>query len=433
MSRLWENLSNGHPLSFFVIVLLVCAPVKLGIGNIALILFGLAVIWQFRLHRHFSKDWILYLPMALFVLMALSLLWSIDLPRSVKALPRMIYLFLIPLLFLMFPAFSKNQRIRIMEFFGYGMSVIALFYLLKACIRFFLTGNKAVFFYHELVTEETNAIYVSVFFSVGFFALLTKYSKSILDKLCCALLALLIILLSSKNVALVWALLTIVYFVGFSRFNRKQIVISAFALICIGILSLFLFPKIVQRFQSEFNTAKVDPKDIVISGQNVNSVSISQAWNQEKFTQNDYFAGTAFRVYQVRIFTEMLGEDNIFWQGYGLNASYSKVGQKTEEHGLFKGNETVKGYQGKNFHNQYVQNFAELGIFGLLLILAMLFINLKNAVNAKDFTHISFAVLMISLFLTESFLWRQRGVTFFVLVYCLYNAGNKISLSAKKA
>ncbi len=433
MSRLWQKLSNGHPISFFAIALLVCAPVKLGVANIALMAFALAVIWQFRLHRHFRKDWILFLPMLLFVLMSLSLLWSIDLSRSLKALPRMIYLLAIPLLFLMFAPFSNGQRKNIFEFFGYGMAAAALFYLAKAVVRYLATGDKAVFFYHELVTEETNAIYVSVFFSVGFFALLTKPVKSILDKLCCALLALLIILLSSKNVVVIWALLTVVYFVGYSNLTKKQIAVSAVALIGVGILSLVLFPKIVQRFKAEFETAKVNPDDVQLSSGMANNVSISQAWNQEKFTQNDFFAGTAFRVYQFRIFTEMLAEDNIFWQGYGLNASYSKVGEKADQHGLFKGNASEKGYQGKNFHNQYVQNFAELGIFALLLLLAMLFINLKNAIKAKDFTHISFAVLMISLFLTESFLWRQRGVTFFVLCYCLFNAGRQFSPSAKKA
>lgn len=433
MSTLWQRLSNGHPITFFVLALLVCAPVKLGIGNIALMLFALAVLWQFRLHRHFRFDWQLMLPMALFVLMALSLLWTLDLSRSVKALNRMIYLFVIPFLFLMFPPFSASQRKTILERFGYGMSAIAVFYLIKAFFRFVQTGNKSVFFYHELVTEETNAIYVSVFFSVGFFALLTKPVKSSIDKVCVGILALLIILLSSKNVVAIWALLVVIYVIRFSGLNAKQLALAFVGLVGIGILGLFLFPKIGQRFQSEFETAKENPEDVHLTNGIVNSVSISQAWNQEKFTANDYFAGTAFRVYQFRIFTEMLQEDTIFWTGYGLNASLAKVAQKTDEHGLFKGDATHKGYQGKNFHNQYVQNFAELGFLGLLLLLAMLSINLKNAVIAKDFVHISFAVLMISLFLTESFLWRQRGVTFFVLAYCLFNSVRPIGMSAKKA
>jgi hypothetical protein len=335
----------------------------------------------------------------------------------------MIYLFAIPLMFLMFPPFSASQRRLILQRFGYGMAAIAVFYLIKAVFRYMATGNKDVFFYHELVTEETNAIYVSIFFSVAFFALLTKPLKTVLDKVCCAILALLIVLLSSKNVAVVWALLVVVYVFFYANFNKKQLAVATFGLLSIGVLSLFLFPKIVQRFKAEFETAKADPKDVAFSGHEVNSVSISQAWHQEKFTPKDFFAGTPFRVYQFRVFTELYAQDDIFWQGYGLNASFSKIGEKGVEHNVFLGDGIRNGYQGKNFHDQYVQCFAELGIFGLLFLLAMLFLCLKNGIKSKDFTHISFAVLMISLFLTESFLLRQRGVMFFSAMYCLLNSG----------
>ena len=76
----------------------------------------------------------------------------------------------------------------------------------------------------------------------------------------------------------------------------------------------------------------------------------------------------------------------------------------------------------KNFHNQYIQNFAELGVIGFVFLILMLALNVKNAFISKDFIHIAFAILMISLFLTESFLWRQRGVLFFMIFYCLYNS-----------
>ena len=79
------------------------------------------------------------------------------------------------------------------------------------------------------------------------------------------------------------------------------------------------------------------------------------------------------------------------------------------------------GYEGFNFHNQYVQNFAELGFIGFLFLIVILFFNIKNALKRKDFIHISFAILMISLFLTESFLWRQTGALYFIIFYCLFN------------
>ena len=155
----------------------------------------------------------------------------------------------------------------------------------------------------------------------------------------------------------------------------------------------------------------------------VRNVSVAEAWNTEKFSNSQYFPGTAFRVYQVRIFCELLQEEPIFFTGYGLNATDSKILAKAKEHTVFMGNETHEGYHDKNFHNQYVQFFAELGIIGFLLIVAMLSINLYNGLYRKDFVHICFAVIMISLFLTESFLARQRGVLFFTAFYCFFNSG----------
>ena len=74
----------------------------------------------------------------------------------------------------------------------------------------------------------------------------------------------------------------------------------------------------------------------------------------------------------------------------------------------------------KLFFYLYFQNLHIAYSLFVLLIL-ILGLNLKNALKSKDFIHIAFAILMISLFLTESFLWRQRGMVFFALFYCLFN------------
>jgi len=190
------------------------------------------------------------------------------------------------------------------------------------------------------------------------------------------------------------------------------------------LVTLLFAGKIKERFQAEFqsNTEKslsstVIDKDLV----GVNVLSVYEAWTNEKFTPNDFFPGTAFRVYQARMFFELFQEESVFWKGYGLNASFKKLEEKAIKYDVFRGNETQEGYQTKNFHNQYIQNFAELGFFGFLILVIMLLFTLKKTIQNKDFIQIAFAVLMISLFLTESFLWRQRGVMFFTLLYCLFN------------
>ena len=104
---------------------------------------------------------------------------------------------------------------------------------------------------------------------------------------------------------------------------------------------------------------------------------------------------------------------------------YKKLEEKGIHYNVFQGNDEVEGYQKKNFHNQYLQTFAELGVVGFILLLLILGVNLKNALKNKDFLHIAFAILMISLFLTESFLWRQTGALYFIIFYCLFNNNNE--------
>uniref|UniRef100_UPI004048EBC5 O-antigen ligase family protein n=1 Tax=Flavobacterium sp. TaxID=239 RepID=UPI004048EBC5 len=150
-----------------------------------------------------------------------------------------------------------------------------------------------------------------------------------------------------------------------------------------------------------------------------------EAWNNEKFTHNDFFPGTSFRVYQFRMFTDFMEEEPIFWKGFGLNASLIKLLEKEKQYNLYP------GYGSFNFHNQYVQNFAELGVVGFVLLILILLLNTKIAFNYKDFLHIAFSILMISLFLTESFLWRQRGVIFFMAFYCLFNVSAQFKIDRK--
>jgi hypothetical protein len=186
------------------------------------------------------------------------------------------------------------------------------------------------------------------------------------------------------------------------------------------VVAVLLVPKIRDRFFIEYQTIYTDNSinSATEAEGKVNTISLNEAWNKERFEHNDFFSGTALRLYQIRIFKELLYEENILFTGYGLEASQEKIREKAKQHNLYP------DYGTFNFHNQYVQTFAELGIFGLLVLLLLLFINLKNAWQNKDFIHIVFAVTMIMLFLTESFFCRQRGVIFFITLYCIFNTIN---------
>lgn len=416
--------NSRHPSLLFVVLVALTIPLSYAVNSISLGILTLVTLLTLQ-KKHFKIDYYLLLPVFLYGLMVVSLFWSIDSSATLKSLSKELPLLLIPVCFMLFPTFSPEQKQRIMKYYSYGIVLFCLYYLVKAVVRFVISNDVSVFFYHELVTKDVNAIHVSVYVAVAFFYFFTKSAKKSLDYLILILLFGMVFLLSSKNIIVVFIGLMVLFHLFYSK-NSKRMRLKNLLLFLVLLISITFIGKIKDRFKMEYETIMTDSSvnDVISKGDaKVYNVSIKQAWNNETFRPNDYFPGTAFRVYQFRIFTEMLQEDPIFFTGYGLDASYPKIEQKTIHYNLFLGDEMQSGYQKKNFHNQYIQNFADLGIFGLILLVAMLIANLKNALKTKDFVHISFAILMISLFLTESFLWRQRGVMFFTIMYCLFNSG----------
>jgi len=426
-----ENKSN----SSFIPILLVLStiPLSLAINNISLGIFLLVSFITFK-KENFQLQKEIVFPILLYFLMSISLFWSINSKETLAALSKEVSLLLIPLGFLIFKTNTSEQKKKIIEYYSYVMVVFVLYFSIRAIIRYFIFGDIRMFFYHGendkdygLVPKLLNAIHISCFVAIAFFHFFTKEIKSKTDMFFSVLLFGFILLLSSKNIILIVILLSLIYLFFFSKTAHKMRLKN---LIVFGLLIgiIFSIGRIKDRFKVEFQTnTNKSLSTNVIEGipKSVHYVSIKEAWTNPTFTPNDYFNGTAFRVYQFRIFTELIKENNVFLTGFGLNASYPKINKKAIQYNLYMGveNDPDSGYQSKNFHNQYVQNFADLGLFGFLILLLLLFINLKNAIKSKDFVYFAFAILMISLFLTESFLWRQRGVVFFTMMYCLFNSG----------
>ena len=423
--NVFQNLKqeyNNHPSLLFVLLALLCIPLGYAFNSVSLGLLIIITLINYK-KENISFDKYLIFPIALYLLMLLSFTWSIDKERTIAAISKELPLLLFPICFLLFRSFSEPEKNKIIKGFSYGMVAFSLFYLIKAAIRFFISQDTSVFFYHELVTKDVNAIHVSVYMAVSFFYFLVKPIKTKFDKLALAILFLMVFLLSSKNIVVVFLGLLGFYYLFFSK-TAKKLRLRNLILILVLLFSLPFIGKVKERFKQEYETIMTDSSvnDVISKGsEKVYNVSIKQAWTNETFKPNDFFPGTAFRVYQFRIFIEFMQEEAIFWSGFGLDASYSKIEEKGVQYHLFLGDENQEGYQKMNFHNQYIQTFAELGVFGFLLLLIMLALSIRNAIDSKNYLHIAFSVLMISLFFTESFLWRQRGITFFIVMYCILN------------
>lgn len=414
-----SNLAHNNEVFVFLIAFILLAiPLKHIIGSLSIILFLITVFIKFR-KDNFTFTKALLFPIAFYLVMVLSLLWTRDFKLSLAGLQKELIFLLIPIAFLFMPKLTVAQRYRIFGLFSYGMVLYGIFYLAKAVIRFIATGNSDVFFYHELVSLEVNAIYVSVFVSFALFYFIDKKNKNDLTRFIIGFLAIMIFLLSSKSIILIDFLIIIFYYSFFSDVPKSVRILTITAVSGFLLFSLTFVEEVRERFLLEYETAFVDNtinEKIGNETGKVYNVSLKQAWNDKEFQLNQFFPGTALRVYQFRIFTEMIQEESVFLTGFGLEASQEQIQRKATQYKLYD------GYGDFNFHNQYTQTFAELGFFGFLLLLAMLYTTIKKGCKQRDFLHITFGVTMIILFLTESFFCRQRGITFFIILYCLLNS-----------
>ena len=125
------------------------------------------------------------LPILLFVWMAMSYFWSIDKERTLNAIPKELVLFILPVLFLFIPSFNQNIKEKLVKYYSYSIVFLVIVFVTRALIRYILTNDSRVFFYHGeydddygLVPKLLNAIHVSVYTALAFFYFFTKEVKS---------------------------------------------------------------------------------------------------------------------------------------------------------------------------------------------------------------------------------------------------------------
>lgn len=384
---------------FLVVLILVTLPLGFAVNSISIILFLIAAIYSavskgFKIE--FCKVHVLFVM--LYMLFACSLIWTNNLENTKEGLVRFLSFLIIPLAFFL----NNKTKIRhevVFNIFSKSLVVYGFYVLILGVFKAFQGNDISYLFYHQLSNNlsKMNAIYLSVFMSFGIAYFLNKRNKSKIDLFCAIFLGLVLILLSSKIIITITVLLSVI--LHFKRIKVKKIsvknkVIVVAALLLFSILSL----NFVKRFKTEFDTTK-----------------IGEVLHKKDFGHVYLWSGTGLRMFQIKAFTEIVVEQNNFFLGSGLNNSQKSLNEKYVEYNLYP------GFLNYNYHNQYVQIFAELGIVGLGLLLVIMVLILKKGINDRNYFLISFIILILVVCITESFLWRQRGMVFFITIALLFS------------
>ena len=323
-----------------------------------------------------------------------SLVWTTDFSNTIRGIGLTLPLFLIPIIISQFSNFEADDLKKTIRIFSISLLTYLFVCLFIAFSLFVEDRQSSHFFYHSLVSLfNNNAIYVSLAVALCILFIFNLTSKNAVDYFLLIFLGVFIVLLASKNLIITTFLLTTL-----SLFNNKKkiksgAIISA-ALIGIVLIVMFSDNPIKDRFLEELNLNL----DYVLAGQDF----------------YDYrFNGVELRLFQWRLFFEMITNNQIGILGLGLHNVDYLLNQYFSYYNLYK------GYFQINFHNQYLQTIGEIGLVGLALLLFVFFRAINSVIRSGNNYNLLLLLLFLSAFLTESFLNRQKGVFLFVTFYCL--------------
>lgn len=381
--------------SLLIIIIICTLPLPFFVTNLAyglLILYTIYYTFKNKIKPNYSMVTLAFV--CFYLLMAVSYFWSINKDLTLVTIGRKSAFLIIPILFLFIPKFSSKDIKHIFRCFSISMGAYALIFIAIGVFHFIQTGSTVNLTQHELVSPlDLNRIYVSLFSVVALFHMLFTEKKNLFNDLLTGLLIIFLLLLSSKSILIT----TLVIIVFYYFLKRKSMSLVKGGLLFVMLISIALS---IYKFNPKFYS-ELSPR-------------YSEIVTRQDYNKNYYFNGSELRLLYTRFLFEYLNEEPILFTGFGLGATQEKINQKCIKYNV------PDGYGIEyNFHNQYNQILAETGVFGLLLLVYMLYLGFKYTIKNKYTFAIAVLIVFSTLLFSESLFNRQRGVYFFLIIYFL--------------
>lgn len=337
---------------------------------------------------------------ALYLLHLISLLYSENTAIALGDLELKITLLLLPLFLLSTSIISQKNKLFLLQLFAISMIVMAVYDLYKSSVEYNATNIINVFYYknlpHLLIGKPH---YLAWYYSFAMFVALREIV--VLKKHRFAwgagfvILLFSLILLSSRIYLLAFFIVLIGCY--FLWANKLKLPLFKLLIPLTAIISVVLIiPNTRSRVTDTF-------------------VEINKLFDQKDHRQ------TNPRVYIWKYAVDLIGNKPLL--GYGVGDAKDELGKALQNcDALFwNGHKNVLlNRKSLNFHNQFLQTWAEVGILGFLLLLFLVVkpFLLKN----KHPLFLIFISLTFIGFLTESMLERQAGVVMFAFMYPLLSS-----------
>jgi O-antigen ligase len=354
-----------------------------------------------------------------YLLQILSLFYTTNRAAVLGELQVQITLIIVPLSFYWNNYLDSSFRAKIMPFYILSLASSLLFCLGMALFDYSVNHQPSVFFYHKLVQPfDQHAVHYSIFVFFGFVSLLegVRNHSFIQNKYFHFFLILyylfFIILLSSKLVIAFTFIAVVTYIFLIIKETgsvRSRLITSA------GLIVVVLFTLMVTN-----NPVGERFKDIFRGNLRV--------VEQNQFNPGDYLNGLQFRLIQWKLVTEILYEKKAWVFGVSSGDAQRLLDNKYMSLNLFVGdqNSLNHGFLGYNTHNEFLESFLQIGLFGLFsyLVVCVGFFRMMILRRKADFWLIG--ILIISYSFVESVFQTQYGLLLFTfLPLLLFYTSNK--------
>ena len=447
-----KALIKSEKIYFYLLILVsVGIALQVVVYKIAII----ALLLQWILDKNFKQKFLILKTnnyaiglIFIYLLYSISLFWSDNILAAASDIFLKSPLLIFPLIILSRKASLSDDKInQILLSFALSSVLINLYCLCDAYFSFVKTHQLSNFYYYKLPVNMHTA-YQSMFtsFSIVIFGYLRVKEKFTSNWLTCLLVSfqmILILLLSSRMQILIMMLLVPSYFILY-YYNKNRVLLGI-----LYTLLIFIFAKLIMnipsslnfRYQqtvSQINNAGID---------NDNSDPRKFIWGASlEILKDNWLVGSG-----VGDATSLLIERYLVLfsenptSKYLIDSTIVKIEKrdKTVQHlkeialnnetsyneeladhakAILKRNNAMYKilYQRKcNFHNQYLQTFAAIGLFGILALVYLLVVPFIKAIIRLDYLNVIFLFIICSSLLTESMLERQAGVSFIIFFYTL--------------
>jgi len=389
-------------ISFFCFGLFPVLPNQLkGLPVVLLLVFSIILAVKDKSFTKIKKSELLLITIfsGLYIMYAVSLLYSEDIKTGLRRMETCASLIVIPFSFLLLKT-SVNYKpyfILFSKVFFWSTTVFSLLINLYFFQLGYYSGEMSLYeslswMDHEMWLFKQHAIYASMFISIGL--ILSKFIiniQSVFNKV-------VIILAIIINTYVLFLLL------------RKGVIIALLVSLLIFVFWKFKTSKlkVILPLLSVLLIAGMVFKEPVFK-------RLEEVWNPETYKNLDIDNSTSMRFAIYKCVFEDIKQSPVI--GHGVGDGYDLIASCLKDNYEVVFTDTKEK---KNSHNQFFGILLYTGILGLSIFLVQLFIYFSRSIKIKDSIMLEFLAFFTVLFFVENLLDRQSGVIMFTFLVNAY-------------